>query len=249
MFQFEDIVTFKRIHDTFPQDTTKTEAFFMGKGIVMPDGERFNYPKVPRNVIITGECDYLITDYVYESFRDKMKTWFATNTQSQNVHGLPLGICSKTPLDIVWKSMNKPREEKALVYMNFSIDTYPQERQMVWDLFKDKSWVTSEQSISMDIYFDQLRNHRFVLCPRGYALDTFRLWESIYLGAIPIVKYDITHKDWMDLPILFVNDWNEVTPELLASVDMAGRSIEKAKMSYWIHLIRNKKNAHMPWIK
>ena len=35
------------------------------------------------------------------------------------------------------------------------------------------------------------------------------------MGSIPIVKYENTHSEFTDLPILFISDWKEVTKELL----------------------------------
>ena len=104
----------------------------------------------------------------------------------------------------------------------------------MWDLFKDKPWVTAEESVSQEHYLEQIRKHRFVICPRGNGVDTHRMWETIYLGAIPIVKRDIAHSDWMDLPIVWVDDWGQVTPEFIESVDLSSRSIEKAKLSLWV---------------
>jgi hypothetical protein len=38
------------------------------------------------------------------------------------------------------------------------------------------------------------------------------------MGSIPIVKNDIAHSEWQDLPILFINNWNEITETTVANL-------------------------------
>jgi hypothetical protein len=131
--------------------------------------------------------------------------------------------------------------------MNFTIANYPVERQQVWNLFKDKDWVSLDKfSNTRDgrkHYLQQIRNHSFVLCPRGNGVDTYRLWETLYMGSIPIVRKDIAHRDWMDLPILFIDSWEEVTEERLRNelqrFQNTTWNMEKLRASYWIERIRN----------
>ena len=65
-------------------------------------------------------------------------------------------------------------------------------------------------------YFTQMRCSRFVLCPSGLGWDTYRLWEALSLGAIPIVE---DSPGWIrvldDLPVLIVKSFKDVTPQLL----------------------------------
>ena len=57
----------------------------------------------------------------------------------------------------------------------------------------------------------------YVLSPRGAGEDCHRFYEAIYLYSIPIVKRTNTPFDklYNVFPCLIVNDWNEVTQELL----------------------------------
>jgi hypothetical protein len=58
---------------------------------------------------------------------------------------------------------------------------------------------------------------RFVLCPSGLGWDTSRIWETLLLGSIPVVEYsEGWHTVLDDLPVLFVTNFDEVTPALLA---------------------------------
>jgi hypothetical protein len=62
------------------------------------------------------------------------------------------------------------------------------------------------------------------------------------MGSIPIVQRDIAHAGWTDLPILFVDSWDEVTTERLAvehdRITAGTWNMEKLKIGYWIRKIR-----------
>ena len=65
-------------------------------------------------------------------------------------------------------------------------------------------------------YYTQLRCSRFVACPSGLGWDTYRLWEALSLGAIPIVEDSPGWIRVLDkLPVLIVKNFDEVTPQLL----------------------------------
>jgi hypothetical protein len=55
-----------------------------------------------------------------------------------------------------------------------------------------------------------MRKTLFVPCPRGNGLDTHRIWEAIYLGAIPVVLNSDRFAALEGWPILFIEDWNEI---------------------------------------
>jgi hypothetical protein len=55
------------------------------------------------------------------------------------------------------------------------------------------------------------RRTLFIPSPRGNGLDTHRIWESLYLGAIPIVVSDDFLDSYLGWPIWVVGDWAEVT--------------------------------------
>ena len=65
--------------------------------------------------------------------------------------------------------------------------------------------------------YGQILTSKFVLCPPGLGPDSYRLWEVLYLGAIPIIER--TQGGWddllVDLPVLLVDSYDEITPEFL----------------------------------
>jgi hypothetical protein len=62
--------------------------------------------------------------------------------------------------------------------------------------------------LSQNDFYEVISKSKFAICPRGCGIDTYRLWDCICLGCIPIVeKYDGHHR-FKELPILFLDDIN-----------------------------------------
>ena len=57
---------------------------------------------------------------------------------------------------------------------------------------------------------------KFVLCPSGLGMDTYRLWESLVLGAIPVVESNAgLDRTYTKLPVLIVRNYSDVNATLL----------------------------------
>lgn len=63
------------------------------------------------------------------------------------------------------------------------------------------------------------------------------------MGIIPIVKFEPnTHHLFIDLPILFINNWNEITHDFLKYkynefMNKNDWNMNKLKIDYWLNLI------------
>ena len=94
-------------------------------------------------------------------------------------------------------------------------------------------------------YFEKLKKSKFMICPRGCAIDTYRIWDCLYMGCIPIVlKYEGYHY-FTDLPILFVEkeeDFFKLEEKELEQIwkEYLDKewNYEKLKMSFWKKLIQ-----------
>jgi hypothetical protein len=141
---------------------------------------------------------------------------------------------------------NESVDKQTLAYLNFNINTYYKERQYVFDKFKNQPWTKIGNIVNTiegrKQFLRDIKASKFVICPRGNGIDTHRLWETLYMGSIPVVKYEPTHHLFKDLPILFINDWDEVTEEFLNEkyIEITNKewNMEKLKLSYWENFIR-----------
>ena len=82
-------------------------------------------------------------------------------------------------------------------------------------------------------------NYSFVLSPFGNGYDCHRTWEALCLGAIPIVRAKQFKHLFADLPVLNVDEWSDVTPELLQETIRQFKHIyknfnfDKLTLKYW----------------
>jgi hypothetical protein len=84
--------------------------------------------------------------------------------------------------------------------------------------------------------------YAFVLSPHGMGLDCHRTWEALALGHIVLVPTSSLDSLYTGLPVVPLNDWNEITSDNLGKwlLQFQGsRGIhEKLKSSYWVAKMR-----------
>lgn len=93
-------------------------------------------------------------------------------------------------------------------------------------------------------HYRNLAESIFILSPSGLGFDTYRLWESLLLGSIPIVESNAGFdRTYANLPVLVVRNFSDVNPTLLRE---AYSCFEKRVMkyqyqhltkSYWLNLV------------
>lgn len=179
---------------------------------------------------------------------DNILKWWSQNVNIEDprIESLPIGLENDwwfSQLRKKEKMIAKLQESRILrnyVYMNFNVGTNPVKRTRPYELLRDKSWITVEMRTNgqmFDEYLDNIYNHEFVVCPEGNGMDTHRTWESLYMGTIPIEKRNLNNKFYNDLPICFVDDWEEVTRPFLESEHERIKSLvwNKSKLTfeYW----------------
>jgi hypothetical protein len=181
----------------------------------------------PPITVVTQHSDYELDAHVMSRKPSCVKTVFAPNNTyvSSDSVPIPLGLGPRygkgAPFAEDIKTKNTRSKRQKLLYVNFRPYTYEQERLPLWNHFVSSSfsWTTVANLDSdynkYDVYLDQMTQHKFSLCPRGNGIDTHRLWESLYCRTIPIVKYCEANRNFLDLPILFVDDWKQITEHFL----------------------------------
>jgi len=218
---------------------------------------------VPREALNVLEINYIFNSpYLIK--------WLAQNTQFQGhskIVQMPIGLdyhtISNNP-SCNWRLPNEgylPRDQEMIlvnvkessipfyeripkIYVNFTIHS---------DRFGDRK--SSLQQIPADLLeinntftprtnnWKNTINYSFVLSPFGCGMDCHRTWEALCLGCIPIVKAPNFTKLFEDLPVLIVNDWSEVTRELLDKTieDFKEKLFDynKLQLKYWVNQIKN----------
>ncbi len=135
----------------------------------------------------------------------------------------------------------KNRSEK--IYINFQKNTNRKEREGLYEYFSNFDWaVTSEPTLPLKNYEEDLRKYSFVLCPWGNGYDTNRLWEALYFGCIVVTKKHPTFSNLNDLPIIFVDSYDEINHDLLVNyknnLKKEDINYEKLNVLWWIDYVK-----------
>jgi len=122
------------------------------------------------------------------------------------------------------------------------VNTYPIERQKVFDMFTDKHYCLTASNRNFEEYLTDLKSSCFVLSPRGNGLDTHRTYESILMGAIPIVRTSELDSLFENLPVLIVQSWEMITEEFLLEkyeeISKKEYCLDKLYSSYWKEVLK-----------
>jgi hypothetical protein len=113
-------------------------------------------------------------------------------------------------------------------------NTHSVREQMFNALYSDKSfyikprnWTFSFTDLEQTNFIDITSRSEFALCPRGYGLQSFRFYEALQLGAIPIyVHDDVVWKpykdelDWDEFSIsIHINDIGSIK-DIISSISL-----------------------------
>ena len=59
--------------------------------------------------------------------------------------------------------------------------------------------------------WQNMREYAFVLSPFGNGMDCHRTWEALLCGCIPIVRSSVFSSLFDGLPVLIVENWEDIT--------------------------------------
>jgi hypothetical protein len=106
------------------------------------------------------------------------------------------------------------RQASKTLYVNHRNDTG--NRGSLYELFAGKLWATVSPRVDYGTYLNDMKDHKFVLCPSGNGIESARNWETLYMRRVPVFKrHPCLEELFKDFPAVFVDDWSEVTEELL----------------------------------
>lgn len=214
-------------------------------------------------------------DRAHELLEDpRLILWFAQNfdgtSQHPKLHLLPIGLDFHTlanyPKWDYWQrspatqeaelrkiiARSKPNRERLLrVHADFHFNMTTHVR---WGENRGTIQKRLERNPNVDFLPTFLRRmnlwrektrYAFIISPHGNGLDCHRTWESLVLGCIVIVKRSPLDPLYEGLPVVIVEDWNEITTDNLNLWHEQHRDAfdrpevqEKLTNRYWIERIR-----------
>lgn len=123
-------------------------------------------------------------------------------------------------IDILSNIINIDIEPSNFLYINHNASTNNYERGNISSFFVDKKWASVDSRVDYDRFLRRIKEHKFMICPIGNAIDCHRNWEVLYLRRVPVMKKnDYLEFLFRDFPVLFVDDYSEVTEDLLIKSD------------------------------
>jgi len=227
----------------------------------------FNYINF-RFVLVTGDGDHtfphdLISYDIFETLinSDKIIHWYSINCD-ETIHPklsiIPIGV--NYHCDALWKNISVPTQEASYekirasslpfheripkCYSNFHFnlnEKFGNPRKMAIEKIPENLVHYEPNKVSIEETWINQSRYSFVISPHGNGLDCHRTWEALILGCIVIVKKSILDPLYKDLPVLIVDDWSDITEELLS--DTLGKfmskkyNYDKITLKYWVDKI------------
>lgn len=164
---------------------------------------------------------------------------------NEHIHPFPYGLQRQFGEDdnrlSIMKELvevDKPVTPTKLLYINCGVERNPDRAPLV--KFEGLDWVTTRfdkdsKYFPYERYRDflaELQDHKFMICPIGHGLDCHRNWESLYLRRVPVMKISPYFTRLMKgFPVLFVNQWSDVTKELLIKSEYLFKEAQKMNLN------------------
>lgn len=180
-------------------------------------------------VLITGDSDLTIRN-VSEVVSDaRIAHMFSQNCVADHpkITRIPIGMDFHTLENTVSKPSQNDHlahiarqahplaDRIPLIYVNTSA-SHPERERAKRMISYHLCYIESTRLEKVDC-FEPMARYQFVLSPRGCGLDCHRAWEAMALGCIPIMKTSGIDPLFEGMDVILVNDWDEVTQELLTN--------------------------------
>lgn len=195
-----------------------------------------NFPDM-KFIIFTNLEDTPTDDYIFDAIPDNVVRVCAVNAISHGgkVVAAPYGIQRKmTPLDNRNEILLQQLEETPhkLLHVSLKEDSHL-ERKGLKNLFAEKQWALVDNTrVDYSTFLKRMKECKFVLCPRGNAIDCHRNWETIYMRRVPVMKkHPYLEHLFEEYPVLFVDDYTQVTEELMIENNQLFLDAQKMDLS------------------
>jgi hypothetical protein len=169
-------------------------------------------------VLITHNSDVNI-DGSFSPLADdaRLLHWFAGNAllRHPKMTAIPIGLenrffHSNGVVRDFERLSRRPSRKVNRILHGFKIGNNPVERTAAAEALRATPLAYGVSGLNARKYRRLLARFGFVASPPGAGVDCFRTWEALYLGVVPIVKKSPFYEFFPGLPVLLLDDWNEV---------------------------------------
>lgn len=171
--------------------------------------------------LIVGDSDFPLKESTISELIPFFIEIYSVNFRQESlamIKNLPLGLESQR-----YRSAGQIRDFKKLpkyepsmrpngILVAWNDDTFTSERKEAREILRlSPSVFEFRDRVPARTIHKMMRKSKLVACPRGNGIDTHRFWESLYLGALPVLlkKNRLTNEpDW---PCYEIDSWHQVS--------------------------------------
>lgn len=218
-------------------------------------------------ILVSGDCDESVPSNIFSSHNDfinfiespKILHWYSQNyvITHPKISQIPIGLDYHTissnfihSWSIYMSSLNQEKlldkiknnsepfwNRKIKCYANFQFSMNSNDRYDAFNsIIKDLVYYEKKKKNRKATWKEQI-TYSFVISPHGNGLDCHRTWEALCLGCIPIVKKSMLDPLFNELPVLIVNNWNEISYDMLYNTIYTFKNMkfnyDKLLLKYW----------------
>ncbi len=212
-------------------------------------------------ILMTHNSDHGIRPHhlpFLNSNENKLIHMFSQNTHIEHpkLTALPIGIAnSMWPHGQVSSiqhlvslkdpgSFLKDPIKKERIYVNVSEGTNREHRGKVLEtMYRNPLCDFYPQNRPHKVYLEEMAGYKWVLSPKGNGVDCHRLWECMYAGSIAICDNSVNARAFkeMGLPIILVDDYNDITLEWLNSQKVSYKGLKNVlDLNWWKNKINSR---------
>lgn len=178
--------------------------------------------KIYANKLVVGDSDLDCSVNSLGKLKKYFGNIYATNAieedKENGIFGIPLGLENKS-----YRSSGLLRSYSK--FPNFEVQTRPISILVGWNdktfpnyrvevrqiLAVNRNSRVLSRRIPFQVVHNLTRRSLIVACPRGNGVDTHRIWESLYLGSLPVVSNQDFLPMYENWPIHCVESWSELS--------------------------------------
>jgi hypothetical protein len=208
--------------ETFPDDLINKECFY----------NLMNNPNLIK--CYSSNCNYI------DNYHEKLNLL----PIGLNYHHRSFPYIQEQELEIIKSNTIPFYERRILCYATFQFNinnrSYSHRKKAIDEIPSNLIYYEPNRLDRIETWKNQTK-YAFVVSPLGNGFDCFRTWEALILGCIVIVEKSPIDNLYIDLPVLIVDNYKDITKELLIETIEKFRLItfnyEKLYIEYWKNII------------
>ncbi len=249
---FKEIANFVFNPNFDPRAIEKGDIIYVDQHQLEKFLDRYHHQIAEPYILLTHGGDQNFSKLIREYIDDpKLLKWFSSNitTSHPKLIPIPIGLpdwtSSGPDFDVFQKQYQAPWQFKKrhLLYLNFEVSANFHQRYELYIRFMLYNYCKVSNHKDYNLFLADLAESQFVISPQGKTLDTSRVWETLYMGSIPVVKSSIVDSLYEGLPVVIVDRWDQLTEDYLlqkyTEFESGEFSTEKLYMAYWEKFIKD----------